>query len=365
MDFRNKINRTFQSYVSGEQPQGGGWIKLNSNENPYPPSPRAAQALMELAQNPDALRKYPNALGDPLRSAIAQRYGVEAAAVNIFNGSDETLSLICRIFLDPGEAIAAPAITYTLYTVVAASTGARYIAAPMQPIKPTAKFGETALGVDLEALEQTQAKIVFLPNPNAPTGEFIPVDEIAETVKKSKKLWVIDEAYNDFVSEPNASFVEAAKSLPNAMVVRTFSKSYSLAGLRIGYSLSGNPITNEAFRAAKDSYNEDMAALLAGYAAFQDTSYLAETAQKVQFERERLTKELAAFQFITLPSQGNFILTRREGASGLSLMQSLKERKILVRHFSTPELNDYIRITVGAPEENDALLKAVSEILGP
>ncbi len=362
MDFRNKIFRNFESYVSGEQPETEDWLKLNSNENPFPPSPQVQEALQELAENSGRLRKYPNALGEPLRSAIAARYHLPAENVNVFNGSDEALSLICRIFLDPEDTICAPEITYTLYSVIANSAGARYTGVPMQPF-PQSRGDK--LAVDIDALEEAKAKIVFLPNPNAPTGEFIPVETIIERIKSSKKLWVIDEAYNDFVEDKNASIIEALNSLPNAIVLRTFSKSYSLAGLRIGFSVSSNPIINDAFRAAKDSYNEDMAALLAGKAAFEDTEYLKKTVSAIQTERKRLTKELSDLQFETLPSQGNFILTRPlgPGNQGKQIMEELKKRKILVRHFSTKALGDYLRITIGAREENETLLRALREIL--
>jgi len=356
-DFRNGVFQKVSGYVPGEQPDSSDWIKINTNENPYPPSPKVAQALLELSQNPSALRKYPNPDGEPLRGALAARFGLKAENFIVTNGSDEALSLITRIFLDSTRTAAAPEITYSLYQTLVHSVGAKYIHVPM-------KNYET-LNISVEALEASEADVVFLSNPNAQTGEFIPLPDLAAVISRSNKLWVIDEAYNDFVDTNPSSFLHILKNHPNAIVVRTFSKSHSLAGMRIGYAASINPFIREGFQTGKDSYNEDTIALLLGKAALEDDDYQNKVTGSVQKERTRMTNELLGRDFLVLPSQANFLLIEPPASQKAGdILQKLKEQKILIRHFNTPLLSKYLRISIGTNEENTALLNALEKITG-
>lgn len=354
IDYRNKRFQDFAEYAPGEQPQEEGWVKLNTNENPYPPSSRLYEKLRELEGQSDLFRKYPPALGDPLRKSIASAWGLSAEDVVIGNGSDEILTLICRIFIGDNPVIAIPEITYSLYEVLIAASGG-------ETLKIPSKSPDT-LAVDLEALEASHAGTVFLPNPNAPTGEFIELERLAGVIKNSEKLWVIDEAYNDFVSVRPRSFMEILKDFPNVIVVRTFSKSYSLAGLRVGYGASVNRFVTTGFRAVKDSYNEDALAIVLAQAVFEDSGYLEVTSSKIIEERQKLSESLRAMGFYVLESQANFVLASPPEKDAAALLEKLKEKKILVRYFSHPLLKERLRITIGTRQENSRLIEELSQL---
>lgn len=359
-DFRNTVFQKMTGYVPGEQPDSADWIKINTNENPYPPSPAVAAVLSEIAKNPMALRKYPNPNGEPLRSALAKKYNLSPENFIVTNGSDEALSLITRVFLDSTRTAAAPGITYSLYETLVMAVGAGYVHAAMK--------NYDTLNISLETLEASRADVVFLSNPNAQTGEFIPLNILSPVISESGKLWVIDEAYNDFVSGNSSSFLSILKNHENVIVVRTFSKSHSMAGMRIGYAASANPIVMQGLLTAKDSYNEDTVSLLAGKASLEDSEYLKKVIQSVQSERTRMTAEFVARNFLVLPSQANFLLIQppeapHEKQKAHDILNKLKERKILIRHFNTPLLSDYLRVSIGTKEENDELLKAMDSIM--
>ncbi|MDH4263035.1 MAG: histidinol-phosphate transaminase [Spirochaetia bacterium] len=355
-DFRNNIYQKISGYVPGEQPESNDWIKINTNENPYPPSPSVVRVLQELAKNPSLLRKYPNPNGEPLRSSLANMYNLKPENFIVTNGSDEALSLIVRIFLDQTRTAAAPEITYSLYQTLVMSVGAKYIHAPMK--------NYTILNVSPEALEESGADVVFLSNPNAQTGEFIPLNILEKLISKSKKLWVIDEAYNDFVDIKPSSFLHILKEHENVIVVRTFSKSHSMAGMRIGYAASVNPVIMQGFLTGKDSYNEDVVSILTGKASLEDGEYLHKVIQSVQLERTRMMTEFLDRNFLVLPSEANFLLIQPpESKKAHDILLKLKEQKILVRHFNSPLLAKYLRISIGTKEENNELLKAIDFIV--
>ncbi|MDH5720937.1 MAG: histidinol-phosphate transaminase [Spirochaetia bacterium] len=356
-DFRNENAKKIKPYVPGEQPQGGDYIKLNTNENPMPPSPAVVEELKKIIKNPELLKKYPSPKGESLRTEIANKWKLKPENVLITNGSDEALSLICRTFLDHGNFAVYPEVTYTLYETLIQMTGANSSIIPMKKNQPT------PFCVDLEALDRAYGKIVFLPNPNAPTGEFIQLEELESVVMKSDKLWIIDEAYNDFV-EKSASFLNCIKKYENVIVTRTFSKSHSLAGLRAGYAVSCNEEIMNALYAMKDSYNEDIISLRLASAAFTDEGYLKKCVAYIAEERELLTKELEKLGFFTLPSKANFILTKPpEKIKAEELYEDLKEKKILTRYFNTSYISDYLRISIGSKEENNILLEKIKEII--
>ncbi|MDH4199098.1 MAG: histidinol-phosphate transaminase [Spirochaetia bacterium] len=355
-DFRNSIFKKLSGYTPGEQPDNENWIKLNTNENPYPPSPDALNVLKTISDNPSVLRKYPNPAGEPLRSALAIKFHLNPENILVTNGSDEALSLVCRVFLGPGKKALAPEITYSLYETLVLFSGADFAYAPMK--------NDETLNISLENLLSHVADVVFLSNPNAQTGEYISPEIISATIRKSERLWIIDEAYNDFAESDAPSFIPHLQNHPNAIVVRTLSKSHALAGVRIGYAVSLNPYILEGLNTAKDSYNEDALAIRIGQASLNDDAYLRKTIALVQNERKRLVQELLKRDFLILPSHANFILAQPpEPFIALNILNQLKDAKILLRHFNTRLLSRYLRISVGTQEENNRLLQAIDAII--
>jgi len=356
MEYRNKIYRNFTPYTPGEQPTEDGWIKLNTNENPYPPAPAIFRALKELSENGNLFRKYPNPAGEPLRSALAKKYGLSPENYIVTNGSDEALAIICRVFLSPDESVVAPEITYSLYSTLTASVGAKYLQVP--------PLDRKSFAVDLGQIERSDAKIAFISNPNAQTGEYFSLAKLSEIIKGSKKLWIIDEAYNDFVTEQNRSFIPLLSQHQNAIVVRTFSKSYSLAGMRIGYAVSANPDLIEGILSGKDSYNEDALSLLLGKLAIEDDTHFTSCIKKILSEKTRLQKVLEEKGFYIVPSQANFLLAMPpEKINAQEILEGLKKQKILVRHFKQNDLEKFIRITIGTEEENSRLISGIEAVL--
>lgn len=352
-----KCVESMHAYVPGEQPAPGSKvIKLNTNENPYPPSPQVVAAVQgELVAAGASLRLYSDPWARALREEAARCYGVAVDQVLHGNGSDELLALLVRSVVEPGEVIAYPYPTYVLYETLAQSQGARI---------------ET---VDFDAdyklprgLSQLGAKLVFVANPNAPSGTPHSVDDLRALARSlGNGVLVIDEAYADF-AESNA--LELAKSEPNVVVLRTFSKSYSLAGMRLGLMFGAAELIAGVGK-IKDSYNLDRLAIAAGAAALRDQRWMQDNVAKIRATRARLVAELARLGFSVLPSQTNFVFARLRSASGLTgaeraaaAYQFLKERGILVRYFKLRLLDDGLRITVGTDQEIDALLQALREL---
>jgi len=354
-DLRNQIFKNFAPYTPGEQPTESDWIKLNTNENAYLPSEKVLHSLQYLTENPEKLKKYPHPFGEPLRTEVSKNFDIDPSNVLITNGSDEALSLICKIFLDKGDLAAMPEITYSLYdTLIKAAGGSTYLA-PME---------NGTLSFNPENLENSHAKIVFLPNPNANTGEYFDINKLANLIGSSKKLWILDEAYNDFVNSKPSSFLSIIKNFNNVIIVRTFSKSYALAGMRIGYIICMNNLYMDTFRAVKDSYNEDIASLYIGVAALQDRTWFNETVKKIQESRKALVRRLTELNFNVFPSEANFIVVEPPHPfEAVNLLNQLKEKKILVRYFNTPLLKKYLRITIGTEEENSVLLNELKKLV--
>ncbi|RME93843.1 MAG: histidinol-phosphate transaminase [Candidatus Hydrogenedentota bacterium] len=356
MDFlANRVKR-LKPYTAGEQPNEDDWVKLNTNENPFEPVQAVKDTLIWFSKNLQLLRKYPHPMGEPLRSAFATQWNLPPEDVLITNGSDEALSLICRTCLNEAEAAIYPNISYSLYSTLIQSVGGTVKKAPMR------NYQNYPYGVDLEALENSNAKLVFLPNPNAITGEAISCKELIQTIQKSKKLWVIDEAYADFSTE-SISLIPYLSTLQNVIVTRTFSKSYSLAGLRIGALLTSNKTLMQALYAIKDSYNEDVVALYCGMAALEEQTEFQKRIQFVQKERTRLKQELQKLNFIVLDSEANFYLAAAPKQSGKEFYEWLKAQKILVRYFD--HLEPFVRISIGNEAENNVLLKRAKEFISP
>jgi histidinol-phosphate aminotransferase len=331
-------------YVPGEQPAPGERvIKLNTNENPFPPSPRVLAAIRNL--DPEALRRYPSPKADQFRATAARLHGVSSDMILAGNGSDEILAIAVRTFLGPGDVLAYPDPTYSLYPVLAASCENRVVTVPW----------ETGFELPIAALLATGARAIFFANPNAPTGTLVKSSRVRELALAFEGLLLVDEAYVDFADENCLALV---RELPNVMICRTFSKGYSLAGLRFGYAIAAPALVAEMTK-VKDSYNCDAISILAATAALEDQDYARGTWQAVRSERARLAGELARRGWDVIPSQTNFLLARCPGGKAAEIYRALKDRKILVRYFDKPGIADKLRITIGTAEQNDALLGAL------
>jgi len=347
MSYIRKNIDAMTGYTPGEQPAPGDrFVKLNTNENPYPPSPRVMEALR--AVTADRLRRYPDPAANKVRDIVAKMCGVARENVLCGNGSDELLTLVIRAFIGVGGGLVYPVPTYSLYPVLGAIQAARVIDVPTLP----------DFSVPIEAIARVTARAMLLCNPNAPTGVFLPVDAVERIARRFCGVVIVDEAYVDF-SADNAMRLAAA--LPNVIVLRTLSKSYSLAGLRFGYAVGPAPLI-AGLEKVKDSYNVDAVSIELAAAALEDRAWMLANVEKVRSERARLAARLAELGFAVTPSEANFILAGVPGGSGQAWYEGLKSRGILVRWWNLPRLADKLRITVGTPEENDALLAAVGEM---
>lgn len=348
MKYARTLLQDIEGYVPGEQPKAPGVIKLNTNENPYPPSPMALEALRGVEA--DALRKYPDPLSVSLRARWAEIQGYAGPEwVIAGNGMDELLALAVRTFVDPGDTILTTCPTYTLYDTLARLHGARVDSVELDE--------EYQLP---EAFFERRARLCFLPRPNAPTGVCVPREAVERLCRGFDGIVVIDEAYVDFSENDCMDF---AKRHENAVVMRTFSKSFSLAGLRLGLGVA-NPIIIAEFLKTKDSYNLNAVTQAVGIAALSDYEYMKQNAGRVVQTRERASEALRKLGFTVTPSQSNFVLARWNGSpDARTIFERIKERKIYVRYFDAPRLRDALRITIGTDAEMDALLEALRDIV--
>lgn len=338
-------------YVPGEQPKIANLVKLNTNENPYAPSPKAIAAIKSALG--DDLRRYPDPTSAALVDAVASFHDVPRDSVFVGNGSDEVLGHVFLGLLKHTEPLLFPDITYSFYPVYCGLYGIGFMTVPL----------DESFRVRIADYDRPNGGIVMA-NPNAPTGIALSALEIEKLVAGNPdSVVVIDEAYVDFGAE---SVVPLTRKYPNLLVVHTLSKSRSLAGLRVGYAI-GDPLLIEALVRVKDSFNSyplDRLALAGGAASMADREHFDCTRNAVIESREALTKDLVALGFDVLPSSANFVFARHPARDGAGLAQALRERAILVRHFRRPErIAQFLRITVGLPEENAALIAALREIL--
>ncbi len=338
-------------YVPGEQPKLPDLVKLNTNENPYGPSPRVLEALR--GEIGDSLRLYPDPNSDRLKQAIADFHGVTPAQVFVGNGSDEVLGHTFLALLKHDAPVLFPDVTYSFYPVYCSLYGIEYEQPPLSE----------SFEIRIDDYFRPNGGIVF-PNPNAPTGRALPLSEIERLLlANTESVVVIDEAYIDFGGESAVGLVDR---YPNLLVVHTLSKSRSLAGLRVGYAV-GDPALIEALIRVKDSFNSyplDRFANAGAAAAMEDRAYFEETCRKVVASRTRLVVDLTALGFDVLSSAANFIFARHSRRDGAELAASLRERSIIVRHFRSPaRIAQFLRITVGTDEQCDALVAALREIL--
>ncbi len=325
-------------YVPGEQPRDPGIIKLNTNENPYPPGPAVAAAVAEAASG---LRKYPDPSCAALRAEAAARFGGTPANYFFGNGSDEVLALCTRAFVEPGEAVACFAPSYSLYPVLAEIADVRCIEVPLAA---DFTWADPSLPED--------CRVFFLTNPNAPTSLAFPPDRIREFCASFPGVVVIDEAYADFAGVTCASL---ALELPNVLVSRTFSKSYSMAGARLGFAIASEPLI-AAFNTIKDSYNVNGLTQAAGLAALRDDATFRANLDKVLATRARVTDVLKGRGYEVLDSAATFLFIRRPGWDAPAVFQHLRARGVYVRHFNLPRISDWLRVTIGTDPEMDRFL---------
>lgn len=349
--FWSKLVHQLSPYVPGEQPQIERLIKLNTNENPYGPSPKVLEAI-RLATG-DALRLYPDPNATALRTAIANKYGISASEVFVGNGSDEVLALAFLALLKHDAPLLFPDITYSFYPVYAQLYGIDYRTVPL----------DDEYRIRVSDYLGTQAGAVIVANPNAPTGRALGVTEVEQLVAGLPgQAVVIDEAYVDF---GGTSAVPLVRKYPNLLVVQTLSKSRALAGLRVGFAI-GQPELVEALERVKNCFNSyplDRLAIAGGVAAIEDEAYFEACRDRVIASRVRLTERLTGLGFQVLPSAANFIFARHPERDAASLSQRLRERAVLVRHFRSPRIEQFLRISIGTNAECDALLVALREIL--
>ena len=345
--FRTNI-ATMAGYMPGEQPRDEGYIKLNTNENPYPPSPQVSAALRKAINA--SLRLYPEPLSDTLRATAAAVYGVTPANVIAGNGSDELLSILMRCFVAPQDRVAFPMPTYSLYdTLIEIQNGtAVRVGFPPDFSLP-------------DSLAEQKAALTFLCNPNAPSGTLVPLSDIEKLARAVQGILVVDEAYVDFAESEGASSIPLIGRLPNLVVLRTFSKSFSLAGMRIGLAFADEEIISGMIK-VKDSYNLNRLSMVAARAALGDMAWMNRGVRRIQRSRKKLTAALRRMGYDVYPSHANFILARKAGENLKGIYDELKRRKILVRYFDVPGLQDCLRITIGTPKEVQALLKELAVV---
>ena len=347
--FWSPVVHSLSPYVPGEQPRQDGVVKLNTNENPYPPSPRVLAAI---AAATDRLRLYPDPGASALRETIAAHYGVAPEEVFVGNGSDEVLAHTFQALLKHDAPLLFPDITYSFYPVYCGLYGIRYAEVPL----------DAAMRVEIADYRRPCSAII-LPNPNAPTGIGLPREAIETLVAEHPdQLVVIDEAYVDFGAE---SAVPLVARHDNLLIVQTLSKSRALAGLRVGFAVGQRPLI-EALERVKDSFNSyplDCLALAGAAAAIKDDAWFAETRQRIMANRQSLIGALSGLGFEVLPSVANFVFARHRGHSGADLAARLRERGVLVRHFRKPRIEDFLRITVGTEEQCSRLMAVLRDLI--
>jgi histidinol-phosphate aminotransferase len=341
--------RAMSGYVPGEQPRDGEYVKLNTNECPYPPSPRVFDALRD-ALTGDRLRKYPDPTGAAFRHAAAAVLGVEPEAILIGNGSDDCLTILTRAFVPEGGTVASPTPSYLLYRTLAEIQGATFRTAAFAP------------GWSLPSpWPLPQAHLTFVANPNSPSGTMVPLDALRRLKDELRGPLIVDEAYVDFAD--GGSAVELVRAgVPGVIVTRTLSKSYSLAGVRFGFAVAAPAVVRELLK-VKDSYNCDALSLAAATAAIGDQDYLREVRAKVLQTRGRLAAGLAGLGFDVTPSRANFVWARRDDRPVKPIYEELKRRKVLVRYMAYEGHGDGLRVSVGSDAEVARLLDELGQIV--
>jgi histidinol-phosphate aminotransferase len=353
--FRDNIEK-MKGYEPGFQPPadllrkceaaGASVIKLNTNENPYPPSPAVLKAIIEIGA--EQLRRYPDPMGNAFREAAGKINGVEPDWIMCCNGGDELLKMAFTAFCDRRRAVAYPVPTYSLYPVLANIQNCRKVEVPFDE-----EFNLPA------RLVRVKAALTIVCNPNAPSGTLISAEELAELAAENEGVLLIDEAYVDFAEK---TCVELVKQFENVIILRSLSKGYSLAGLRFGYAIA-RPAMLDGLLKVKDSYNADAIAIAAATAAINDRDYFKQTVDKIKAERSRLTEKLKESGFEMPESSSNFVFAEHQKCKAKVIFDKLVERNIYVRYWDLPGIDNKLRISVGTPEQNNTLLSALKEIV--
>lgn len=339
--------RDMAGYVPGEQLNHPDIIKLNTNENPYPPSPRVFEAI-QAAMTADNLRKYPQPLGDRFRRTAGKVLGVNPDGILIGNGSDDVLTILTRAYVPEGGTIVSLTPSYILYRSLADIQGAKLVTVPFTDDWQLPKSWPVP-----------DAHLTFLANPNSPSGTLIRMKDVEKLAAAVNGPLVLDEAYADFAEENGLKLLER---IPNLIVTRSLSKGYSLAGIRFGFAMAAPEIIRELVK-VKDSYNCDVLSLAAATAALEDQAYLDDVRAQILATRGRLHVALVELGFQVTPSQANFLWCRRTDRPVKPIYEALKERSILIRYMNYPDYGDGLRITIGTPQEIDRLLEVLQSIL--
>jgi len=336
-----KVVQKLEAYVPGEQPKVWDIVKLNTNEFPYPPAPEVLEAIR--AEATEAVRRYPNPTSQPLRQVLAHQCGFAEENILVGNGSDENLRLLAQAYLEPGDALAVVDPTYSLYPVLAAMFEGRL------SVHPVDSYGRLPRN-----LFQVSPRMFMIANPNPPIGTLFSEQDLRELADRHpQSLLVIDEAYVAF--SPN-DCLKLARECANVVVTRTFSKSYGMAGMRVGYVVAHRQVI-ETLDKIRDSYNVNRVSQAAAIAAIGAQDYYDERCRQIIATRDSLRQEMIALGYDVPASAGNFIFAR--SGDGRSLMEALRDRNILVRYFDLPGLRDGVRITIGTEEETARLLEAL------
>ena len=345
--FRPNVD-AMTGYVPGEQPKPGSKIiKLNSNENPYPPSPAIAKVLQNFDW--ERLRRYSDPFANEFRNATSKVLGIPSDWIIVGNGSDEVLNLVIRACADPGQKVVYPMPTYVLYRTLAS----------MQPAEVNEIPYPEDYRLPVEEIIQADGAITFIATPNSPSGHVVPLEDLRSLAKQLSGVLVIDEAYVDFTSEDALSII---KEFENVISIRTLSKGYSLAGIRLGFGIA-NPKLLAGLYKIKDSYNIDAIACAVGATAMEDQIYKNACVEKIKISREKLAVNLKQLNFQVWDSQTNFLLVQPPQGNAEDIYLKLKAQGILIRYFKQPGLENKLRITVGTDEQNQELVAAMIPLL--
>ncbi len=340
--------RAIPGYTPGEQPPPGSvTIKLNTNENPYPPSGKVFKALESI--DGELLRRYPDASAQLFRNAASSIFDIPPTWITVANGSDDLLNLIMRAFVNEGDSVIYPMPTYVLYRTLTQLQGAQ----------PCEISYDEEFELPLAQLISAQGAVTFIAAPNSPSGHAIPIEQLEQLAQNISGILVIDEAYVDF-AETNA--LQLVRDHRHVIILRTLSKGYSLAGLRLGFAIASPDIIQDLNK-VKDSYCVDAIAVILGTAAIEDQEHKNSNAKQIKHSRSILTNKLEELGWKVWPSQTNFLLVQHPHVDALELQQWLKLRKILVRHFNLPKMIDKLRITVGTEEQNDIVCQHLTQYL--
>lgn len=350
--------RNLTPYVPGEQPKQDNLCKLNTNENPFPPSPQVAHAIAKVLINQaDSLKRYPSPESDELRATLAQTYHLEPHQIFVGNGSDEVLAHVFACFFVKDHPVLTPDVGYSFYPVYADTFGVDLTKIPLQP----------DFSLDVNDYRRPCAGII-LANPNAPTGILLSLVAIEQLLKEHPNaVIVIDEAYIDFAEKRNASAVSLIHRYDNLIVIQTFSKSRALAGLRVGMAFANHSLI-EALNRYKNSFNSyplDRLAQAGAVASLQDNAYFERCRQQVIALRQALVKDLQALGFMVLPSQANFVFAKPPHSMGDTqhVFEKLREQGVFVRHFNQPKIRDFLRISIGTHEQNQRLIGCLTALV--